>query len=147
MPEPGGRGRSPRAKPKRAPRPVAPRRVRQRPPLGADMRVPRPARASSASAFVEFVLDQLGNREVREKRMFGGSGLYHGDAFFGIVFRGRVYFKVNAATRAEYEERGMEPFRPSEKQTMRSFREVPADVLEDAQQLREWARRAIAAAG
>ncbi len=147
MTEPRRKGRSPRAKTRRTTRSTSPRRVAAKPSLGGASRVARPARLSSSHAFVEFVLDQLGDRAVREKRMFGGSGLYHDEAFFGIVFRGRVYFKVSPEAREAYEARGMQPFQPSARQTLRSFWEVPPDVLEDPHELKQWARRAIAAAG
>jgi DNA transformation protein len=98
-------------------------------------------------SFLSFVLDQLaGLGGVASRAMFGGHGLYAGGRCFGIVFRGRLYFKVGAATRAAYTRRGMKPFRPNARQTLRSFHEVPADVLESAGQLCDWAGRAIACA-
>ncbi len=41
----------------------------------------------------------------------------------------------------------MEPFRLSEKQTLSSYYEVPADVLEDDEELMNWALRAVEAQG
>lgn len=76
--------------------------------------------------------------------MFGGEGLYRHDRFFGILFKGRLYFKTDAATRPLYIERGMKPFRPSAKQTLKSYYEVPVDLIEDPEQLLEFAERAIA---
>lgn len=67
--------------------------------------------------------------------MFGCHGLYHNDIFFGIIFKGRLYFKTDSATRAEYLEHGMKPFRPSSKQTLKNYYEVPADVIEDGEEL------------
>ncbi len=95
----------------------------------------------------EFVLDQLAAlRGVRSIAMFGGTGLYCGARFFGILFRNRLYFKVSAQSRADYEARGMKPFRPSSTQTLTSFYEVPVDVLEEAETLVDWATTAVAAA-
>jgi DNA transformation protein len=37
----------------------------------------------------------------------------------------------------------MNPFRPDVEQTLRSFYEVPVDVLEDGEQLTTWAARAV----
>lgn len=79
--------------------------------------------------------------------MFGGLGLYMGEKFFGIVFGGRLYFKVDAKSRAEYEARGSKPFvysRDGKKATM-SYFEVPAELLEDNERLRAWAVGAAAA--
>ncbi len=94
--------------------------------------------------FKDFVLDQLhGLRGVTCRSMFGGYGLYHGDVFFGIVHKGRLYFKTNETSRAAYRERGMKPFRPNARQTLKTYYEVPVDVMEDAEQLVVWAAEAF----
>lgn len=77
--------------------------------------------------------------------MFGGHGLYQGRVFFAIVHRGRLYFRVDDATRPTYEARGMNPFRPGPRQTLGRYYEVPADVLEDAAVAARWARAAVGA--
>jgi DNA transformation protein and related proteins len=93
--------------------------------------------------FAAFVLDQLaGLGDVEARGMFGGFGLYHGAVFFGIIHGGRLYLKTDDASRPAYAAGGMRPFRPSAKQTLKSYYEVPADVLEDADRLVEWARAA-----
>lgn len=92
----------------------------------------------------DFVLDQL--RELRgleSRAMFGGFGLSAGGKFFGIVFQGRLYFRTDATTRAIYVARGMKPFRPNARQRLKSYYEVPADVLENAGQLAAWSRVAV----
>jgi DNA transformation protein len=99
-----------------------------------------------SDSFQAFVLDQLAELAgVESRAMFGGRGLYCGKTFFGIVLKGRLYFKTTAATRADYTSRGMKPFRPSAKQTSKRYHEVPAEILEDRTALAEWAGRAIAA--
>lgn len=96
------------------------------------------------SSFKNFVLDQLRELGGLESRaMFGGFGLYAGGKFFGIVFQGRLYFRTSVATRAAYLGRGMEPFRPNAKQRLNSYYEVPADVIEDADELSRWANEAL----
>jgi DNA transformation protein len=92
----------------------------------------------------DFVLDQL--RELRgleSRAMFGGFGLYAGGKFFGIVFQGRLYFRTDATTRATYVGRGKKPFRPNVRQRLNSYYEVPADVIENADELGDWARTAV----
>ena len=79
--------------------------------------------------------------------MFGGYGLYRGETFFGILFRGRLYFRTDEQSRAEYLERGMQPFQPNERMTLKSYYEVPADVVEDRDLLAMWAERAAMGAG
>lgn len=99
-------------------------------------------------SFKEFVLDQLrGLRGVSCRAMFGGYGLYGGEGshavFFGIIFKGRLYFKTDVATRAAYVQKGMKPFRPSAKQTLRTYYEVPVEIIEDQELLHVWAGQAI----
>jgi len=100
----------------------------------------------SSDSFSEFVLDQLQDlRGVTCVRMFGGHGLYCGEKFFGILSAGKLYFKTDDASRGEYQRRGMEPFRPSEKQTLKNYFEVPVEILEDRDALVDWARAALVA--
>ena len=95
-------------------------------------------------SFRDFVLDQLHDLgQIDCWRMFGSYGLYHGGVFFGIISKGRLYFKTDPLTRPEYERRGMAPFQPSAKQTLKSYYEVPVEVVEDDEQLVDWARRAV----
>jgi DNA transformation protein and related proteins len=95
-------------------------------------------------SFKEFVLDQLAGMEpVTCRAMFGGFGLYHRDIFFGILHNGRLYFKTNDQTRPAYEAYGMQPFRPSDKQTLKNYYEVPLEILEEDDALVRWAREAI----
>ncbi|HEU4402334.1 MAG TPA: TfoX/Sxy family protein [Candidatus Polarisedimenticolia bacterium] len=95
------------------------------------------------ASFREFVLDQLADlTPLACRAMFGGHGLYWGDRFFGIIFRGRLYFRTDETTRAAFVERGMSPFRPRPRQTLHPYYEVPVEVIEDPEALVEWARRA-----
>ena len=81
--------------------------------------------------------------------MFGAHGIYSGDKFFGILDAGRLFFKTDTASAADYTARGMEPFTYEMKgKTMTmAYHEVPPDVLENAPELTAWARRAIELAG
>lgn len=48
----------------------------------------------------EFVLDQLRDLGgVEAHAMFGGHGLYRGEIFFGILYKGRLYFKTDDVSR------------------------------------------------
>ncbi len=102
--------------------------------------------AAKRDSYAEFVLEQLaGVGEVDCRPMFGAHGLYLNGAFFGIIAGGRLYFKTNQATAAEYRERGMQQFRPSEHQMLKNYYEVPAEVVEDGEELARWAWRAAEA--
>lgn len=97
----------------------------------------------STDSFRDFVLEQISALGgVRCKRMFGGQGLYFGEVFFGILSDGRLYFKTHPDTLPDYLAFHAAMFTPSEKQVLKNYREVPADILEDAMQLATWARKA-----
>ena len=98
----------------------------------------------STDSFRDFVLEQLSALDnLRCKRMFGGHGLYSGVIFFGIVFDGRLYFKTHPHTLPDYLAFHAAVFTPTEKQTLKNYREVPVDILEDAVQLTTWAQKAV----
>ena len=98
-----------------------------------------------SDSYKRFVLDQLEELgEVQARSMFGGLGLYHRDLFFGIVAADVLYLKVDDTTRGDYERAGMGPFKPFPGRTpsMRYYA-VPLEVLESAEELARWARRAV----
>jgi DNA transformation protein len=99
--------------------------------------------------YLRYVLEQLrGLGRITSRRMFGGAGIYCGEVFFALVFEDQLYFKEGDANRAEYEERGMQRFKPyaDRPELSMTYYTVPVDVLEDSEQLREWGRRSVAAA-
>ena len=101
-------------------------------------------RPKKDESFKDFILDQLSGLEgVASRPLFGGHGLYRGRTFFGIIFKGDLYFKTHPSTQPLYRERGMKPFRPNAKQTLRNYYEVPADILDDPDQLHTWATSAL----
>jgi DNA transformation protein and related proteins len=83
--------------------------------------------------------------DISSQSMFGGHGLYWQGVIFGMVFRERLYFKVDDESKGEYLARGMGPFRPNERQTLKSYYEVPPEVLDDQEAFLSWARQAIRA--
>ena len=97
-------------------------------------------------SFKTFILEQLGNLPgLTCRAMFGGYGLYQKAKFFGIIHKGRLYFKVMMTTVSRYQEACMKPFRPHAKQTFKSLYEVPVDVIEDPEALTSWAKQSIKA--
>ena len=90
--------------------------------------------------FLEFVVDQLSTlRRVTSRPMFGCFGLYSGEDFFAIIDDGRLYFCTDETTRPAYRAAGMKTFH-----ALKSYYEVPVDVLEDDTELSKWAREAVA---
>ncbi|MBY0247059.1 MAG: TfoX/Sxy family protein [Nitrospiraceae bacterium] len=93
--------------------------------------------------FKDFVLDQLTDlRGLTCRAMFGGYGLYRRATFFGIIHKGRLYFKVTKTTVEQYKTQGMKPFRPNAKQTLKNYYEVPLEILEHSEHLTVWASQA-----
>lgn len=99
--------------------------------------------------FADEMLERLQRAvsSLRARRMFGGVGLYSGEQFFGIIAFDRLWFKVDDTNRADYEARGMGPFRPfPDRPTAMSYFEVPVDLFDDPDELRLWALRSVTAA-
>ena len=102
-----------------------------------------------SSDYLAYVLEQLAQLgPVSSRRMFGAAGLYCGDAFFGLIAADVLYLRVDDSNRADYSARGAAQFRPyaDRPQLSMNYYETPADVLEDAARLVEWARRSVAVA-
>jgi TfoX/Sxy family transcriptional regulator of competence genes len=100
-------------------------------------------------SFRLFVLDQLGRvaPAVRSRGMFGGVGIYSEDLFFALIASDTLYFKVDETNRDDFLDAGMGPFMPyGEPGEIMQYYEVPAEVLEQPDELRGWAARAIDAA-
>lgn len=100
-----------------------------------------------SAEYVAYVIDQLAPfASVVSRRMFGGAGLYADDLFFALIAEDTLYFKVDDSNRDDYLARGCEAFRPfpeePRKVSMNYYR-VPADVLEDPDELLIWARKSL----
>lgn len=95
--------------------------------------------------YVDYVLDHLGALgSILAKRMFGGVGLYLEGTFFALIADDTLYFKVDDSNRKDYEDRGMGPYRASFKKPMvLQYYEVPVEVLENEEELRTWAHKAL----
>jgi DNA transformation protein and related proteins len=97
--------------------------------------------------FREYVLDQLrAVVPVTPRAMFGGVGIYSRGTFFALIADDVLYLKADAATREAFTAHGCKPFMPYGDKVSMSYYEIPADVLEDEDELRNWTRDAIAAA-
>jgi DNA transformation protein len=96
--------------------------------------------------YLAYVLEQLaGLGALRSNRMFGGIGLYSRELFFGLIDDDTLFFKTDESNIAPYRERGMPRFMPfpDRPEAVLGYHQVPADVIEDAEQLVEWARASV----
>ena len=99
--------------------------------------------AGVSGGYEAFVLDQLTELDgLTCRAMFGGYGLTLDGHFFGIIHKGRLYFKTDPTTAPRYRARHMLPFKPNRKQTLKNYYEVPVDIVESAESLVEWAKAA-----
>lgn len=99
-------------------------------------------------SFKDFVADALAGLDgLRIRPMFGGQGLYLKDDFFGMAWKGKLYFRADDETRPEYVRRGSEAFQVTMRgKTMTmQYWSVPAEILEDHEELARWAVRAARA--
>ena len=79
--------------------------------------------------------------------MFGGVGIYSGDVFFALIDNDILYLKVDDSTREDFVRADSEPFRPfGDDRGSMQYYSVPISVLEDADDLCAWGRKAIAVA-
>jgi len=95
--------------------------------------------------YMTYVIDQLDAvGPVQASRMFGGAGLYLDGLFFALIADDVLYFKVDGSNRPDFEAAGMGPFQPfPDKPNIMQYYEVPIEVLENRDTLREWAQKAL----
>ncbi|HTU68596.1 MAG TPA: TfoX/Sxy family protein [Steroidobacteraceae bacterium] len=101
---------------------------------------------SVSERFLAWVMEQLGGLDaLRSNRMFGGIGLYSRDVFFGLIDDDTLFFKTDESNIAPYRERNMPKFMPfpDRPEAVLGYHQVPADVIEDAETLVQWARLSI----
>jgi DNA transformation protein len=99
--------------------------------------------------YLAYILEQLEDLPaLRPNRMFGGVGLYSDGLFFGLIDDDTLYFKTGEGNIADYLARNMPKFMPFPEKTKQvlGYHQVPADVIEDAELLTQWARKSKDAA-
>jgi len=83
---------------------------------------------------------------VRIRRMFGGLGFFRDGLMFGIWQDDTIYLKADDATRPSFEAEGCDPFVYGSKNgrdTSLSYFRMPERLLDDSDELRQWALKAI----
>ena len=100
--------------------------------------------------FVDYVIDQLTAwADVSVRKMFGGAGLYCEGKMFGLIADDVAYLKVDDSNREDFVKAGSSPFNPfpeKAKTTVMPYYEIPADILENRDQLAVWAERSFVVA-
>ncbi|MEZ5354989.1 MAG: TfoX/Sxy family protein [Bryobacteraceae bacterium] len=97
--------------------------------------------------FIEFVKEQtaiLG--EITSRIMFGGACLYCDGLVFALVADGAVFLKADKQSVAEFQQRGLKPFKPfPDRDVTMSYYESPPEIFEDGEALRHWCGLALEA--
>ena len=95
--------------------------------------------------FLDYIIDQFSAwGDVTFRKMFGGTGLYYNGRIFGLVADDVVYLKVDETTRDKYLAAGSGPFQPyPDRAKMSSYFELPPDILENPEELIEWAEESL----
>ena len=99
-------------------------------------------------SFRTFVLEQLGQvRPITTRPMFGGLTFFAGGRAFALAADDVLYFKVDDSNRPDFVAAGMGPFLPfGDPARPMQYYELPAEVLEDPEELGRWMAKAIAVA-
>ncbi|WP_254511069.1 TfoX/Sxy family protein [Anatilimnocola floriformis] len=83
-------------------------------------------------------------RQLRDRSMFGGVGIYAGELFFALLAEDRLYLKVDDTNRADFVAAGMSPFCPfGDERMVMQYYEVPLEVIERPAELSAWAAKSI----
>ncbi len=103
---------------------------------------------AARSELLDNLVDQLTPLgEARGRPMFGGYGVYLDGLIIGLIAFDSFYLKVDDRNRPDFEAAGSAPFSYDTKSgtnTITAYWEVPADVVEDSDQLRAWALKSLA---
>ncbi len=97
-------------------------------------------------SFLEYVKDQfeiVGPITIR--RMFGGAGIFLDGVMFGLIADDLIYLKVGESNKQDFIDAGMGPFtyEGKNKPIQMSYYQLPEGALDDPDELREWAQKAI----
>ncbi len=97
--------------------------------------------------FSEYLHDLFGALgPIRTRRMFGGAGVWLGDAMFALVVNDTIYMKADTDLAADYAAAGSDPFSYATRDgsgTLTGFMRLPDAALDDPAQALAWARRSL----
>lgn len=100
--------------------------------------------------YVDYLLELLeGFPDVSAKRMFGGYGIFRDGLMFGLVADSTLYLKVDKENKPDFDARELGPFMYEGKKgkpISMSYHRAPEEVLDNPDDMIEWAESAYAAA-
>jgi len=83
---------------------------------------------------------------VAVRRMFGGAGIFAKGLMIGIVDKGVVYLKADAASRPAFEREGLGPFTYATKdgeRSLASYWRMPERLYDEPEELAQWAKHSL----
>jgi DNA transformation protein len=86
---------------------------------------------------------------VEVRRLFGGAGIYADGLMFALVHDDVIYLKADAHSVGAFDREHLPPFGYATitgERFLASYRRMPDRLYDDADELAEWARAALAAA-
>jgi len=105
---------------------------------------------SEEQDFVTHLLELLEDfPNVTAKRMFGGYGIFREGLMFGLVADSTLYLKVDKENKPDFEAHESEPFIYDGKRgkpMSMSYYQAPEEVLDNPDDMIEWAESAYGAA-
>jgi DNA transformation protein len=100
--------------------------------------------------YIGFVKDQMsGFAPVTIRRMFGGAGVSRGDITFAIIVDDTLYLKADDLNAPDFDAEDLERFSykaKGGKRSVMSYRRAPSRVMDDADEMALWCRKAYEAA-
>ena len=103
-----------------------------------------------SAEYLAFVKDQMsGFGTVYIRRMFGGAGVSLDDVNFAIIADEILYLKSDTVNEPDFAAEDLEPFSyegRNGKRMQMSYRRAPPRVMDDADEMTLWCRRAFEAA-
>ncbi|MCX5493525.1 TfoX/Sxy family protein [Kaistia dalseonensis] len=99
---------------------------------------------SADDEFLAELFEPVGR--VTFRRMFGGLGIYRDGLMFGLVAYETVHLKADDTTRQSFEAEGCLPFSydtKDGKRTLTSYWRIPERLLDEPDELRDWALAAV----
>lgn len=102
--------------------------------------------------FIAHLLEMMTSfGDVSARKMFGGYGIYHQGLMFGLVADDVLYLKVDAESKPIFLDEGLQAFtydsgKPGKKPVQMSYHQAPECVLDDPDDMHEWAQRGYDAA-
>jgi DNA transformation protein len=98
----------------------------------------------------DFLIDLFSDfGPVTIRPMFSGFGISADGTNFAMALRAGLYFRADEQTVPQFEAEGSKPFQyqtRSKTVTVKSYWQLPARLFDDAEELAEWAKAALAAA-